>query len=120
MDEELKFHLEQRTRDYIAQGMSPEAARRAATEKFGDVARVRETCTSLLAGERAAEERRTLVGVSWLDVKLGLRMLAKYPGLSIIAVLGMSLAITIGAGYFGVHRRDAGFDRCRSTKGTAW
>jgi predicted permease len=100
VDEELKFHLEQRTRDYVAKGMSHESARRAATEKFGDVTRVRETCTSLLAAGRAAEERRTFVSVSWLDVKLGLRMLAKYPALSIIAVLGMSLAITIGAGYF--------------------
>jgi hypothetical protein len=43
---------------------------------------------------------RTFVSVSWLDVKLGLRMFAKYPALSIVAVLGMSLAITIGAGYF--------------------
>ena len=40
------------------------------------------------------------MSISWLDVKLGLRMFAKYPALSIIAVLGMSLAITIGAGYF--------------------
>jgi len=100
VDEELTFHLEQRTRDYVAKGMSPESARRAATEKFGDVTGVRDTCTSLLAADRAAEERRTFVSVSWLDLKLGLRMLAKYPALSIIAVLGMSLAIAIGAGYF--------------------
>ena len=101
VDEELKFHLEQRTREYIAQGMSPESARRAAAEKFGDVTRVRETCTSMLAADRSAEARRTFVSISWLDVKLGLRMFAKYPALSIIAVLGMSLAIAIGAGYFG-------------------
>lgn len=39
--------------------------------------------------------------VSWLDVKLGLRMFAKYPGLSLVTVFGMSVAIAIGAGYFG-------------------
>ena len=100
LDEELAFHLEQRTRDYVAKGMSPESARRAATKKFGDLTRVRETCSSLLIADRAAEARRTFVSISWLDVKLGLRMLARYPALSIIAVLGMSLAITIGAGYF--------------------
>src|SRR5256885_16891279 len=43
---------------------------------------------------------RTFVSVSWLDVKLGIRMLAKYPGLSAVAVIGMALAIAIGAGYF--------------------
>ena len=101
VDEELKFHIEQRTREYIAQGMSPEAARRTAAEKFGNVTQVRETCTSMLAADRSAEARRTFVGVSWLDVKLGLRMFAKFPGLSIVAVLGLTLAVTIGAGYFG-------------------
>ena len=101
VDEELRFHIEQRTREYIAQGMSPEAARRTATEKFGDVTRVRETCTSMLAADRAVETRRRSISISWLDVKLGLRMFVKYPGLSLVAVLGLTLAVTIGAGYFG-------------------
>ncbi|MGH7483523.1 MAG: ABC transporter permease [Longimicrobiales bacterium] len=42
------------------------------------------------------------VRFSWLDVKLGLRMLAKYPGLSSVSVIGMSLAIAIGAGAFSM------------------
>ena len=102
VDDELRFHLEQRTRDYIARGMSPEAAREAAAQRFGDTAQVREACTSVLLAERAAEERRALVNVSWLDVKLGLRMLAKYPGLSLVAVGGMAIAIAFGAGYFAL------------------
>ena len=102
VDEELKFHLEQRTRDYIARGMSPEAARDAATQRFGDTARVREACTSALAADRKAGNRRTLAQVSWLDVKLGLRMFAKYPGLSLVAVAGMAVAIAIGGGYFSL------------------
>src|SRR5262249_48214110 len=102
IDEELKFHLEQRIRDYLAAGMSPEAARRAAEERFGDTTRVRDVCTSLLAADLAAENRRTFVSVSWLDVKLGLRMLRKYPGLTAVAVVGMAVTIAIGAGYFAV------------------
>lgn len=35
---------------------------------------------------------------SWLDVRLGLRMLAKYPGLTIVSVVGMAVAIALGAG----------------------
>ena len=38
--------MEQRTREYLAQGMSPEAAREAAAERFSDITRVSETCTS--------------------------------------------------------------------------
>jgi putative ABC transport system permease protein len=103
-DDELQFHIEQRTRDYIAKGMTPEAARAAATERLGDVAGVRRACTSLLAAERAAAGRRTMLRVSWLDVKLGLRMFAKYPGLSLVSVIGMAVAIAIGAAYFAAVR----------------
>jgi putative ABC transport system permease protein len=102
VDDELRFHLEQRTRDYIARGMSPEEARAAAADRFGDTSAVREACTSVLVSERAAEQRRTFAKVSWLDVKLGLRMLAKYPGLSLVAVVGMAVAIGFGAGYFAL------------------
>src|SRR5688500_10987330 len=39
-------------------------------------------------------------GVSWLDVRLAVRMLAKYPGLTIVRGLGMGVAIAIDAGFF--------------------
>ena len=34
---------------------------------------------------------------SWLDIKLGLRMLAKHPGLSVVGGLAMAVAVAIGA-----------------------
>jgi putative ABC transport system permease protein len=39
-------------------------------------------------------------GFSWLDIKLGARMLVKYPGLALVGGLGMAVAIAIGAGSF--------------------
>ena len=102
LDAELQFHLEQRTREYIARGMTPEAARKAAAQRFGDPARVRDACAPILAADRASEARRTLWRISWLDVKLGLRMFIKYPGLSLVSVIAMAVAIAIGAGYFTV------------------
>lgn len=39
-------------------------------------------------------------GMSWLDVKLGVRMLFKNPGLTLVGGLGMAVAIAIGAGCF--------------------
>jgi putative ABC transport system permease protein len=102
LNEELRFHLEQRTREYIAQGMSPDAARAAAAERFGDTRSVRQVCVPIIAADRAADQRRTSLSVSWLDVKLGLRMFIKYPGLSLVSVLGMAVAIAIAAGYFTV------------------
>lgn len=54
VEEELRYHIEERIRDYIDRGMDPEAARRAAMERLGDLERVREECTGLLAAERRA------------------------------------------------------------------
>jgi predicted permease len=102
LNEELQFHLEQRTRDYVDRGMSPDAARDAAAQRFGDVNRVHDACAPMIAADRAAEERRRVWRISWLDVKLGLRMFIKYPGLSLVSVTGMAVAIAIGAGYFTV------------------
>ena len=39
-------------------------------------------------------------GISWLDIRLGLRMLVKYPGLTLVGGLGMAVAIAISAGSF--------------------
>jgi putative ABC transport system permease protein len=41
-------------------------------------------------------------GNSWMDIKLGLRMLVKYPGLTLVGVLGIAVAVAIAAGAFSV------------------
>jgi putative ABC transport system permease protein len=38
--------------------------------------------------------------VSWIDVKLGLRMLVKHPGLSLVGGLGMAVATALSVGFF--------------------
>jgi predicted permease len=45
----------------------------------------------------ASRPWRLRTGVSWLDVRLGLRMLVRYPGLTLVGGLGMAVAIAIGA-----------------------
>ena len=37
---------------------------------------------------------------SWLDIKLGLRMLLKYPALSIVGGLGIAVSIAVSVGFF--------------------
>lgn len=44
--------------------------------------------------------RPTRMGMSWLDVKLGFRMLRRYPGLTIASALALAIAIGIGAGWY--------------------
>jgi putative ABC transport system permease protein len=40
------------------------------------------------------------LGMSWLDLKLGLRMLRRYPGLTLVGGLGMAVAIAVGVTAF--------------------
>src|SRR5688572_1450464 len=58
VDSELRFHLDERIQANIAAGMSPDEARRAAVERFGDVESVREECARLLTVERKTQRRR--------------------------------------------------------------
>ena len=39
---------------------------------------------------------------SWLDFKLAIRMLVKYPGLTLAAGLGLAVAVAVGVGFFAL------------------
>jgi predicted permease len=97
MAEEFRHHLDLRTEDLIRRGLAPEEAARRARIEFGHIE----------SHKHSARVSRGLwlfdeVRFSALDIKLGVRMLMKYPGLSVVSVIGMSVAIGIGAGGFGV------------------
>lgn len=100
VEEELRFHLEERIREYEARGLDAESARSAALERLGDVERARVEATKLLVAERRSEARRDWLRVSWIDVKLGFRLLRKYPGLTVVGGLAMAFAIAVGAAGF--------------------
>ncbi|HEU5208015.1 MAG TPA: ABC transporter permease [Longimicrobiales bacterium] len=93
--EEMQFHIERETQRNVANGMSPTEARRAAMRDFGGVDRFREHARDERPGTRLADLR-----ASWLDWKLGGRMLLKYPGLSIIGGITLAAAIALSVGIF--------------------
>ena len=94
MEEEIRFHIELATERYLREGMSPEEARRRAVLAFGGVEGHKE----------AMRDGRTLpwAGGLSLDLKLGLRMLIRYPGLTLVAGLAIAFAIAVGAATFEV------------------
>jgi hypothetical protein len=97
MSAEFRHHLQLRTEDLIRSGVHPREAARQSRLEFGHVDAVKEDARAS-RGLRWFDEAR----FSWLDVKLGARMLMKYRGLSLISMIGMSVAIAIGVGVFGL------------------
>lgn len=94
LSREIIAHLQLLEDDFVANGMARPDARLAARRAFGGV-------------EQAKEHQRDARSVRWLDnsridFKLGARMLAKYPGLSIIGGLGLAVGVGIGAAFFAV------------------
>jgi predicted permease len=92
LSREIHSHLQLLEDEHVAKGMSRDDARLAARRAFGGV-------------EQTKEHHRETRGFRWLDnsradFKLGARMLAKYPALSLIGGAGLAVGIAIGAGFF--------------------
>ena len=90
MEKEFDFHLAMETDRLVREeGLDPREARRRAFVAFGGVQQHRETL-------RAGRGTAWASGLS-LDLKLGVRMLAKYPGLTVVGGLAMAFGIWFGA-----------------------
>lgn len=91
LDEEFQTHMALRTDDLVRSGKTPEAARRLARLEFGLPEQARQRSRQALG---LVHVDRVLM--SWLDFKLGIRMLVRYPALTIVAAVALAFGIASG------------------------
>lgn len=93
MHDEMRFHIEMETERLVRErGLDPQEARRQAHVHFGGL-------------EKYKEAGRDVRGLRWLDAialdaRLGVRMLVKHRGLTLVGGFAMAVAIAIGATFF--------------------
>ena len=94
MDQEMAFHVESISRDYVRSGMSEAEAERAARRRFGSVLRAKEQGHDVLSARVVEDLVR--------DVRHMGRGLWRSPGLAIAVVLTLALGIGGNTAIFSV------------------
>jgi len=85
LDAELRFHLEQRVRDYVASGIDQQEARRRARLAFGGLEQVKQDCREARKESHVEDFLR--------DLQYALRSLAKDRRFALIAIFALALGI---------------------------
>src|SRR5882724_6291706 len=94
IEDELRCHLEMRASDNIAEGMTPELARRDALLRFGNPTATKERIV--------AEDAALTVKVIFADVRYAFRQLLRNRGFAVVAILTLALGIGATTGIFSI------------------
>src|SRR5262249_55592600 len=102
VDDEIRFHLESRIAELVAQGTAANIAREIAAREFGDVAEARSEIARVDHRRLTRERRQSWWETVGHDVTYAARSLRSQPGFAAVVVLVLALGIGAHVTVFGV------------------
>ena len=102
VNDEIRFHLEMRTKELVEDGWSPVEARNEARRQFGDLSHVRSECHKIDRGLDRARRRLVFVDELRQDGRHAVRQLFRSPGFALTAIVTLALGIGATATVFSL------------------
>ncbi|HJU66515.1 MAG TPA: ABC transporter permease, partial [Gemmatimonadaceae bacterium] len=95
VDDELRFHIEMRTGDLVAAGMSATAARAEAERQFGEMRAIHDECLTIDERRGRRAELGDIMSNMRQDLRFASRTMARNPGFALLAILCVALGVAL-------------------------